>query len=159
MLFKIILSLSHGCFAKRKKKRKEKKRTLEWKGGGGWEKEKAATAINVVGCMNCPCVRSLGDTPASERAPRMALAHWLSSEGLEKSGSGNKTVTFPDTARHRDQEPSRTSGSGRGDTQRPASHWGCPRECRFPLHGCPTLHTQYGSFLLVGTTLSSWRVF
>ena len=54
---------------------KERKENLEWKGGGGWEKEKAATAINIAGCMNCPCVRSLGDTPASERAPRMALAH------------------------------------------------------------------------------------
>lgn len=149
-----------AALQREKKNGKKRKEPLSGKGGGrGWEKEKAATAINVAGCMNCPCVRSLGDTPASERAPRMALAHWLSSEGLEKSGSGNKTVTFPDTARHRDHEPSRTSGSGRGDTQRPASRRGCPRECHFPLHGCPTLHTQYGSFLLVGTTLSSWRVF
>lgn len=158
MLFKIILSLSHGCFAKRKKKKQREKKPWVERGGGG-EKEKVATAINVADCMNRPSVRSLGDTPVSERAPRMALAHWLSSEGLEKSGSGNKTVTFPDTARHRDHEPSRTSGSGRGYTQRPGSHWGCPRECLFPLHGCPTLHTQYGLFLLVGTTLSSWRVF
>lgn len=36
------------------KKKKKKERNLEWK-GGGWE-EKAATAINAAGCVNCPFV-------------------------------------------------------------------------------------------------------
>jgi hypothetical protein len=51
MLFKIILSLSHGCFAKEKKW----KETLSGKGGGS-EKEKAVTGMNVADCMNCPFV-------------------------------------------------------------------------------------------------------
>lgn len=122
--------------ALQKEKKKGKKRNLEWKGAGGggreWEKEKAATAINIAGCMNCPCVRSLGDTPASERAPRMALAHWLSAEGLEKSGSGNKTSNLSQHSPTRESRSLRTSGSRRGDTQRPGSRWGCPRECRSP---------------------------
>lgn len=132
MLFKIISSLSHGCFAKRKKKnRKKRKETLSGK-GGGWEKEKAATATNVAGCMNCPCVRSVGDTLASERAPRMALAHWLSSEGLEKSGSGNKTSNLSQHWPTQGSRSLRTSGSGRGDTQRPGSLWGSPWKCLSP---------------------------
>lgn len=115
----------------KKKERKEKKPWVE-RGGGGWEKEKAATAVNIAGCMNCPCVRSLGDTPASERAPRMALAHWLSAEGLEKSGSGNKTSNLSQHSPTQESWSLGTSGSGRGDTQRPGSRWGCPRECHSP---------------------------
>lgn len=42
MLFKIILFLSHDCFAKTK-------RNLKWK--GGWmETEEAMTGINVADC-------------------------------------------------------------------------------------------------------------
>lgn len=42
MLFKIILFLSHGCFAKTK-------RNLKWE-GGGWEKEEAVAGY-VAACL------------------------------------------------------------------------------------------------------------
>lgn len=42
---------------------------------------------------------SLGEAPATERAPRMASAHWLSSEGLEKKNLGQETRQEPSPTR------------------------------------------------------------
>lgn len=64
------------------------------RGGEDWEK--AETGMNVADCMNCPSV-ALG-TPQSVR--ELQEQPWLTDshlKGLEKSGSRNKTVTFPNT--------------------------------------------------------------
>lgn len=93
---------------------KKMERNLEWNGGRSREGE---------GCDWYKCgwlhelsLCSLGDSSASERAPRMASAHWLSSEGSGKSGSGNKTVTFPSTTSAQASQSLRISGSQCGDT-------------------------------------------
>lgn len=108
MLFKIILSLSHGCFAKRKKKRK--KRNLEWKGGRMGERE------------GCHChkrswlqelsLHSLGDTQPVRELKEWP---WLTDSHLKvwkNLGQEIRQITFLNTALHRDHDPSGPQAAG-----------------------------------------------
>lgn len=133
-------------------------RNLEWNGGRFRERE---------GCDWYKCgwlhelsLCSLGDASASERAPRMASAHWLSSEGSGKSGSGNKTVTFPGTTSAQASQSLRISGSQCGDTWQHGRGQLRLAQCVLspPMTVQLTLHNQYCSLLVVGTALSSRKV-
>lgn len=135
MLFKIILSLSHGCFAKNGKK--------PWVERGGRFREREGCDWYKCGWLHELSLCSLGDASASERAPRMASAHWLSSEGSGKSGSGNKTVTFPGTTSAQASQSLRISGSQCGDTWQHGRGQLRLAQCvPVPSYDCPTDSSQ-----------------
>lgn len=87
-------------------------RNLEWKGGRFREGEGCDRLHELSLC-------SLGDASFSQReSSKDGLGSLtLSSEGLGKSGSGNKTVTFPSTTPAQASQSLRISGSQCGDTR------------------------------------------